>query len=74
MNAAKKEKAPRCKPRSPAIGGEHTQLIPQEDDWAGGTYTTCNICGSRVKFRVRGTDRPPIARIMPHLTDGTPTR
>lgn len=74
MSAATKGQAPRCVPNSIAPGGEHTQLIPAEDDWAGGTHTTCNVCGSRVKFRVRGTDRPPSARIMPHRTDGTPTR
>jgi DNA-directed RNA polymerase subunit RPC12/RpoP len=66
--------APRCEPTKPWLTGEHTQLIPEADDWAGGTYTTCNLCGSRVKFRVRGTDRPPSARILPHRVDGTPCR
>lgn len=70
-------KAPRCEPRPDTptwLRGEHVQLIPDRDNWAGGTHTTCNRCGARVKFRVRETDRPPAARIMPHRTDGTPTR
>lgn len=70
------EKAPRCEPRPGALqlSPEHRQSIPDEDDWAGGTHTTCLRCGQRVKFRVRATDVPPWARILPHRTDGTPCR
>jgi hypothetical protein len=65
--------APKCVSNVP---GERTQLIDDKagDSWAGGEWTTCNVCGSRVRFRVRATDRPPSAKILPHRTDGTPTR
>lgn len=61
------EKAPRC-----TLSGR-TQLITV-GDWASDDFTVCNVCGSRVRFRVRATDRPPSARILPHRIDGSACR
>lgn len=60
--------APRCD------GSNTVQSVEPPDDWAGGTHKPCTVCGQRVKFRVRGTDLPRWARILPHRTDGTPCR
>ena len=61
------EKAPRC-----YMSGR-TQLITV-GNWARDERTECNVCHSTVRFRVRETDRPPVARILPHRTDGTACR
>lgn len=63
-----RSQAPRCD------GSNSVQSIEPPDSWAEGTHKPCTYCGARAKFRVRETDRPPWARIMPHRTDGTPTR
>jgi hypothetical protein len=62
-----KNLAPRC-----TMSGR-TQLITV-GDWASDEFTESNVCHSTVRFRVRATDRPPVARILPHRTDGTPCR
>jgi hypothetical protein len=71
-----KSTAPRCG------GSDTTQSIEGEIEvdrvmrsaWAYGTHKSCTVCGQDVKFRVRATDMPPWARVLPHRTDGTPTR
>ena len=65
--------APRCS------GSNTVQSVEKPDDWTDGrphgeARKPCTVCGQRVPFRVRGTDLPPWARILPHRTDGTPTR
>jgi hypothetical protein len=64
-----KSTAPRC-----VLAGA-TVLVPW-DIWAKQETERhlCHQCGNRVRFRVRGTDRPPNARLLPHRTDGTPCR
>lgn len=60
-------------------GGSNTvQPVVPPDDWAEGTDISarhpCIVCGQRVKLRVRGMGLPRWARVLPHLTDGTPCR
>jgi hypothetical protein len=45
------------------------------DEWVKETpMTECARCGNQVKCRVRGSDTPPLARILPHRIDGVPCR
>jgi hypothetical protein len=62
------EKAPRC------TGSNTQQSIEPPLSWSHDERKPCTVCGQMVKFRVRATDLPPWARILPHRTDGTPTR
>lgn len=74
--AKTKSTAPRCgnSDLTQSIEGKIEVDGALRSAWAYGTHTTCLACDHRVKFRVRGTDTPPWARIMPHRTDGTPCR
>jgi hypothetical protein len=63
-----RSQAPRCS------GSNTVQSVNPPDDWVKGETKTCTVCDQSVKFRVRDTDLSPWARVLPHRTDGTPTR
>ena len=70
---ARAERCP-CSGHTQSIDGTVVLEGVEQPAWVYGTHTTCNSCGHRVRFRVRMTDRPPWARILPHRVDGTPCR
>lgn len=71
-----KTDAPRCagSNTSQSVEGDIVVDGAVRPAWAYGTHKVCTVCKQSVKFRVRETDMPPWARVLPHRTDGTPTR
>lgn len=70
------QEVPRCAGSNTEQSVEGTVMVDgaEAPAWAYGTHKMCTVCGRSVKFRVRGTDRAPWARVLPHRIDGTPTR
>lgn len=71
-----KSDAPRCEGSNTKQSVSGTVVVDgaEQSAWAYATHKVCTVCGQSVKFRVRATDTPPWARVLPHRTDGTPTR
>jgi hypothetical protein len=71
-----KEKAPVCSGSGgkQSVDGEIAIDGAWRPAWSHADYKTCVVCGQQVRFRARGVDRPPWARVLPHRTDGTPCR
>lgn len=75
-HTAENDGAPRCEGSNTrqAVKGQVVIDGRYYPAWAYGTHKVCTVCGQSVKFRVRITDTPPWARVLPHRTDGRPTR